>query len=379
MTTTDRPVLVRLAAPSDSVPSWLVFQLLERCNLRCHMCYEWGDNGAYHGREVAELDLDVVLRTLADCRSARPHVELFGGEPLLYRGIWDVLAAAAEGGSSVAFPTNGTLLADCADRLVSASPTRVWVSLDGPAAINDAQRGRGVFTRAAAGMAAVAAAKKRTGSRFPELGLTYVVTPSTAPFVEQFFRSEIDLGMLSCISVELQSFATEQQHRDYAQLAADHFGVTSTPCAAGYVQDPAMFAGIDVEDLARQLGAVRDACAERGVEFYSQPRSLAATDLGHFLSAEWTSMSDHRLRCAVPWAAAEISARGDVSTCHTFYDISLGNVYDQSLLDIWRGEPIQKLRALLRQGLLPICTACCRHYSGSAAPQVGHPSLLAGH
>ncbi len=33
--------------PVSGGPSWLVIQLLERCNLRCNMCYEWGESGAY--------------------------------------------------------------------------------------------------------------------------------------------------------------------------------------------------------------------------------------------------------------------------------------------------------------------------------------------
>ena len=28
-------------------PNWVVLQITERCNLRCKMCYEWGENGAY--------------------------------------------------------------------------------------------------------------------------------------------------------------------------------------------------------------------------------------------------------------------------------------------------------------------------------------------
>ena len=28
-------------------PRWIVFQLLEKCNLRCKMCYEWGESGSY--------------------------------------------------------------------------------------------------------------------------------------------------------------------------------------------------------------------------------------------------------------------------------------------------------------------------------------------
>jgi radical SAM protein with 4Fe4S-binding SPASM domain len=65
---------------------------------------------------------------------------------------------------------------------------------------------------------------------------------------------------------------------------------------------------------------------------------------------------------------AEISARGDVTTCHSFYDITIGNIYDRSLIDIWHGERASEVRSHLRRELFSICTACARYYNASAHP-----------
>lgn len=38
------PFINPLARTLDvSLPKWIFLQLLENCNLRCRMCYEWGD------------------------------------------------------------------------------------------------------------------------------------------------------------------------------------------------------------------------------------------------------------------------------------------------------------------------------------------------
>jgi len=108
---------------------------------------------------------------------------------------------------------------------------------------------------------------------------------------------------------------------------------------------------------------VRDACVARGIRFYSQPKTLDVANLDCYLRGDWDRLTDKRTRCAMPWTYAEISARGDVTTCHTFYDLAIGNVYDQPLLEIWRGERLKQLQAHLRQQLFPICTACCRYYT----------------
>ena len=77
-----------------ALPNWIVFQLLERCNLRCSMCYEWGDAGAYHAlKNPAELALNVALKRVADCAPVKPKYEFFGGEPLLYRNLYPLIAA----------------------------------------------------------------------------------------------------------------------------------------------------------------------------------------------------------------------------------------------------------------------------------------------
>jgi len=104
---------------------------------------------------------------------------------MLYPGIWEAMAAIRAAGCPLAFPTNGTLLEENAERLAAEGPTRLWVSLDGPAAINDRQRGRGVFKRVMRGLEALAAAKRARASRFPEVGITYVFvgTPGTIDLV----------------------------------------------------------------------------------------------------------------------------------------------------------------------------------------------------
>ncbi|SMH41865.1 radical SAM protein [Azospirillum agricola] len=352
-----------------AVPSWIVFQLLERCNLRCAMCYEWGEAGAYHERaELAELDPSLVLRTVRECLPAKPYFEFFGGEPLLYRGIWDVIALIREGGCELAFPTNGTLVERHAERLVRTAPTGLWLSVDGPQAINDQQRGKGVFRQAMNGFAALERAKRAAGSRFPELGITYVVTPLNHRHIADFFLDGIDLSRLAFVSIELQSYATTAEHQDYAAVAERVFGVTATPCAKAYVRDPAVFAGMDVEAVVEQMTRVRDACARHGVRFHSQPRTLEVGNLTHYLSAEWDRMADRRSRCGFPWAYAEISARGEVTTCHSFYDLSIGNLNEQPLAEIWQGEKAKRMRAHLRETLFPICTACCRYHTHSTAP-----------
>lgn len=348
--------------PSE-YPRWIVLQLVEACNLRCRMCYEWGEHGTYHRLPSARLDFEAVLRVVRDCAPGRPCFELFGGEPFLHPRIADVIALIADTGCVLGIPTNGTLLDRFRDALVGDSPIRLWLSVDGPEEINDRQRGAGTFKLAVGGLETLHAARTARGCRYPQLGVTYIVTPLSAPHVSRFFLESVELAMLDFVSIVLQNFATEAECAAYEQIVRREFAGSSAAHAWGYVEEVEHFSGIDTHHLAEQIQDVRDACRAAGVLFFSNPMTTDAANLERYFGARWNELADLRSRCAFPWMYAEVSARGDVTTCHSFYDITVGNVHDEGILDIWNGGRIRQVRNHLRHGLFPICTACCRYYN----------------
>src|SRR5512135_1618584 len=211
-----------------SLPRWIILQLLEHCNLRCPMCYQWGENGPYREKKtLSRLDIEVIRRVIDDCEPARPYYELYGGEPLLHPQIEDVLRAIRSAGSKFQLSTNGVLLARYAELLVETAPERIWVSLDGPPEINDRQRGEGVFARAVEGIDAVRALRDQLGAADPLIGVSTVVTPLNHRALESFLFDALDLDKLDCLSIELQAYLTDRDHRDYERVLQREFSVAS--------------------------------------------------------------------------------------------------------------------------------------------------------
>jgi radical SAM protein with 4Fe4S-binding SPASM domain len=347
-----------------SLPKWVFLQLLEHCNLRCKMCYEWGENGPYREKGILRrLDIDIVERVIQECKPARPYYELYGGEPLLYPHIDRVLRAIKTAGSKAHVVTNGTLLAHHANLLVNSSLERIWVSLDGPREINDRQRGDGVFSRALDGIHRVHSLREQRGVAYPLIGVSVVITPFNHQHLEAFFSQAMDLQKLDCVSLELQAYLTERNHHDYENVLQREFDVSAAPMARGFVNDPSIFSDMDFGLLARQIESITAHCRARGLYLNTYPKELSEDNIRKYFSADWFSMSRVKKRCSFPWISTEISARGDVTSCHAFYDLSLGNVYDSSILDIWRGERYTRYRKYLRKSLLPICQSCCLFYN----------------
>lgn len=110
---------------------YLRISLTDRCNLRCIYCMpEEGVASLAHADILTLEEIERVVRVAADMGITR--VRLTGGEPLVRRGVTDLVRAirATPGIENVALTTNGILLPRMADELAAAGLSRVNISLD---------------------------------------------------------------------------------------------------------------------------------------------------------------------------------------------------------------------------------------------------------
>jgi cyclic pyranopterin phosphate synthase len=109
----------------------LRLSVTDKCNLRCRYCIpvepeRWLERGELLTYE----EITRLVTVLA--RQGVKTVRLTGGEPLLRRGLPDLVAqlTAVPGIEQVALTTNGVLLAEHAQALADAGLSRINVSLD---------------------------------------------------------------------------------------------------------------------------------------------------------------------------------------------------------------------------------------------------------
>lgn len=345
----------------NRIPKWIVLQLLEKCNLRCGMCYEWGQNGSYHEKQdLCRLDVPAIKKVVEMCQPARPYYELFGGEPLMYLQIGEVIAFIREHGSSVDVATNGVLLEKKAESLVEAGLSRLWVSMDGPEEINDSQRGKNTYKSAIEGLRKVCEIRKDNDTR---VGVTTIVTPGNYRFIEEFFFELIGKCSIDHISIEFQTYSTREQYFEYRKFLKEMFDIDEAGAAKGYVHSPGDFEGIDAKELEKQMKSIKEYCGKNNIQLFNNPNTIDAGNYKNYFLGRWELMSDRRTRCSFPWIHAEISAKGDVAMCHTFHDLTFGNINNENFIDIWNSPKSRKFRSILKTRLLPVCTACSRYYT----------------
>lgn len=349
------------------LPTSVTLQLTETCNLRCRMCYAWGETGRYSSAEAKEkpatLDLGVVQRVIGELEPVKPSYSLFGGEPLIYPHLEELIRSIKAAGSFVDTPTNGTLLARHAEMLVRTGFDSVRVSLDGPRVVDDFQRGEGSYDRAIEGIEVLHEEKRKAGSLTPLTSIIYTVTPDNADTIEHFFLRDLNLDAIDWVTIQMQNFVTPEMGEAYAQLLRSEFGIRTEDWWRSLTRSPADFADLDTGELARQVQTVCAHLEERGKNALLLPPTFSPENLRAYLAADWTAMTDRYETCIVPWNAVDITATGDLAPCHVFYDFVVGNLYENSFTDLWNSETYRKFRAhMKREGLLSICPGCCILY-----------------
>lgn len=113
----------------------LRISVTDRCNFRCRYCMPAEDFGPDHRflSKSSILSFEEILRVVRVAGELGVgKIRLTGGEPLVRRGLEDLVAliAAQDPISDLALTTNGVLLAHHAEALALAGLSRLSVSLD---------------------------------------------------------------------------------------------------------------------------------------------------------------------------------------------------------------------------------------------------------
>lgn len=127
-------------------------QLLSKCNMHCRFCNVWTRTGQLAPALVRRLIAELVHLGVR-------HIDLTGGEPLLYEGLPELVSFTKSEGALCSVTTNGLLLdVSTVQALSAAGLDHLQMSLDGINGTHDRLRGLpGAFAAATKALPALAA------------------------------------------------------------------------------------------------------------------------------------------------------------------------------------------------------------------------------
>ncbi|HOO72771.1 MAG TPA: radical SAM protein [Spirochaetota bacterium] len=154
----------RLQLSAEERRPIVVWSTTRTCNLRCVHCYTDSEARAYEG----ELTTAEGLALVDDLAAFEvPSLLFSGGEPLMRKDLFQLIAHAAKKNLRPVISTNGTLIdRDNARRIKDSGVVYVGISLDGMEDVNDRFRGvEGAYKKAMKGFENCRAVDQRVGLR----------------------------------------------------------------------------------------------------------------------------------------------------------------------------------------------------------------------
>jgi MoaA/NifB/PqqE/SkfB family radical SAM enzyme len=316
------------------LPRSVYIETTSRCNSLCRTCLL-----TYGGREPArDLSWD-EFRRIVDRFPALERAVLHGvGEPLLNRDLPRMIAHLKERGCAVVFNSNAiTLGPRIARALIDAGLDELRVSLDaGTREVYARVRGVDAFDKVVRNLAGLAALKRRLGTARPRVSLWFTALkdniadiPALIPLAARAGASGVYLQRLVYnglgLAVEAQSL--------HGRLGAREAG---------------------------SIAAAERAAREAGLDFSASGAAAPEVSLAKTPDRQpWSA-------CRRPWTLVYVTVGGNVLPCcfapwitNHYEGIILGNLYRQSLEDVWWGEKYLDFRRALRTAEPPEpCRGC---------------------
>ena len=328
----------------------------DRCNVDCFFC----STAALRGSD--ELPMPRFVELLGELREAGTRSLRLsgGGEPLFHRSIKAFLAAIADSGMPIEnLTTNAVLLRSEVAELLARSCDSVTVSLNtGDAESYGAmmQTNPRNFQRVVDNVSALVAQRRGRGARTPRVTLQFLVWKGNYRTLPAMYRLARQIGADSILFNGLASLPPEQ-HMTAAEtdeMMELYEGLVSEDeyrriaCINSFEQDLSS----RVAAMNRRVGARRGSLPRRVVRFLRRDDWPLAEKVGHLRRevrrrhhARGTRGLDSY--CTIGWHSMVIRTTGAVAPCCILQGKELGNVYRQSVREVWHGEAYQRFRAEL--------------------------------
>ncbi|MGO4549253.1 radical SAM protein [Paenibacillus sp. 2TAB23] len=341
------------------IPEDVGIKLNNGCNLRCKHCYEWNEDGFHwdmaKSEQKREIDIDTIDRILAFTFPKKSKLYLWGGEPLYY-SKFDLLAERLEKDiRTTTICTNAILIEEKMDAILKFSDDLVLlVSLEGFEAENDAIRGKGTFKkviRAIDTLLELQRKKMYLGKISVSLTMNDAMIPRMFEFMTYFEEKGIDSvyfvypWYISPESAHVMD-AHFNEHLQWLKPYQSHscswhsFTYRISPDAIPQLQE-------EVRRVSEHVWKIR-------VRFMP---ALNQDEIGPFVRGEQI-VGMNRTKCLSISTRMDFLPNGDVTPCKFFPELSVGNIHDQSIEEVWHGENFGKHREHLSCGLMPICSRC---------------------
>lgn len=340
-------------------PKWIVLGVNNICNLHCKMCdvgtesYETTFAQNLVGTQPLNMPLELIKTIIDQTANNFPKAKLGYAftEPLIYPHLIESLAYANEKGLYTTVTTNALTLKQKAESLVEAGLNEIFISLDGTANIhNEIRRNKKSFEKAIEGIELLNSFKNS-----PKIGVVYALTEwnidCMLDFLDTFKKYKIDwIGFMHTQFTENKT--VESHNIKFGNLY---------PATISNIQE-LDFSKMDMKKLLENIQVIKKTKYPFNIIF--SPEMTSAQELEQYYFQSQKIIGKH---CNDVFSNLMIKSDGSVIPSHgRCYNLNVGNIYEDSLKNIWNSSTFNKLRGDIMQagGYFDACSRCCSGFNG---------------
>ncbi len=337
-----------LTQPQNFIaPLMIVWNFTYKCNLKCIHCYQDAGILREKGLTQEELTYNEKIKAIDEIGSLNiPTLSFSGGEPLIHPDFWKIAERAKNKHDLyISVNSNGTLITkDVAKRLKDTGFAYVAVSVDAATPeVHDKFRGvPGMWKKAVKAIENLVSVGQTTC-------ISYTFSKSNYQELEGMFKLREKLGayklvVYNFVPVGRGSFAndpTPQMREEAYKIMYKHLN--------------------DPQENDKTNGA-SNVLATTSPQFgrYCKMHSSDTIVLSHFgtgKAKELGAIADVIGGCGAGRAYCALQPDGRVTPCVYMPDLTVGNIKEKSLMEIWEKSPVlNSLRD--RSDLKGHCSKC---------------------
>ena len=292
-----------------SFPRFIDLAITDNCNLKCIMCVRTNDPTI----ELSEMNFEQIKNIIDQVSEHATTIQLAGGlgEPLLHKHIFDAIRYSKKKGLEVLVTSNGTLLSEKnIEKLINSGLDYISLSIDG-------------------------ATKKtyesiRVGANFEKTinGIKNLCR------MRDKEKANLKIEFVPVIMIGKNLHEVPALVRLAKEVGADGIAFSDV--------------SYWVEGESADNYAVRTAEDKKEIENIFKEAEKVGKEMDIDVRLPPLELSGDKIDCYQPWYMLPITTKGDVRPCCGVHNIFMGNIFKQSLEEIWNGEKFIEWRRRMR-------------------------------
>lgn len=326
----------------------------DRCNIDCFFC----STAVFRGTD--ELPLQRFEELIGEFRTAGTRSLRFGGggEPMFHRRFKDILRTIIGTGLPIEeITTNAVLLGDEVAELLTECCDEIVVSLNTVGAESYAQMMKTTernYQRVLDNIRRQIALRDARKGKRPKITVQFLVWRDNFRTIPEMYALGRELGADGMFFNGLGWLKAEQQMTDgqraemmrlYEQIVReDEFRTIRT--ITSFERD----IGSEVSEMVDRLAAERASASfiDRARRFFARPEALD-DKIRHHLDVRRSERVRKQTAafvesCIMAWFTLVIRSEGTVAPCCVLQDRKMGNIFDNSLQEVWQSDAYQSFR-----------------------------------